>query len=346
MKAGSLQETRLCAEIMHGLAVTELPLHVGICAREGITEDDLYNTKEEPENLAYTRYVLDCGQAGDFLDLLTALVPCAHGYGEIGVNLAATAHTGTPYQEWIDTYAGAEYQVMCHTVGKLLIKLQKTASVRISKTAHAGQSSARYLRPQAGLKQVSGVWVLREHDESRSSLTQKRIADGFLSAFAVLALWQAVVSIWQMPRFILPGPLDVVQSLITNVQLIADNAVVTFGEVLGGLFLGSAIGVLTAIGLMMSPLAQRLVMPVMVFSQAIPIFALAPILTLWLGYGPASKIAVTILMIFFPVVSTFLDGMQRTDQTLINAAENLGAKPMQILFRVRIPAAFRRLLRG
>lgn len=46
MKAGSLQETRLCAEIMHGLAVTELPLHVGICAREGITEDDLYNTKK------------------------------------------------------------------------------------------------------------------------------------------------------------------------------------------------------------------------------------------------------------------------------------------------------------
>jgi putative hydroxymethylpyrimidine transport system permease protein len=175
---------------------------------------------------------------------------------------------------------------------------------------------------------------------------KKRIADGFLSAFAVLALWQAVVSIWQMPRFILPGPLDVVQSLITNAQLIADNAVVTFGEVLGGLFLGSAIGVLTGIGLMMSPLAQRLVMPVMVFSQAIPIFALAPILTLWLGYGPASKIAVTILMIFFPVVSTFLDGMQRTDQTLINAAENLGAKPMQILFRVRIPAAFPSLASG
>lgn len=125
VKAGSLQETRLCAEIMHGLAVTELPLHVGICARESITEDDLYNTKEEPENLAYTRYVLDCGQAGDFLDLLTALVPCAHGYGEIGVNLAATAHTGTPYKEWIDTYAGADYQEMCHTVGKLFDQAAK-----------------------------------------------------------------------------------------------------------------------------------------------------------------------------------------------------------------------------
>ncbi len=226
------------------------------------------------------------------------------------------------------------------------IRLPEIALAQISRAARAGQNSVRFLQPQAGLKPISGVWALKEHDGRDPALAQKRIADGFLSAFAMLVLWQAVVSIWQMPRFILPGPLDVVQSLITNAQLIADNAVVTFGEVLGGLFLGSAIGVLTAICLMMSPLAQRLVMPVMVFSQAIPIFALAPILTLWLGYGPTSKIAVTILMIFFPVVSTFLDGMQRTDQTLINAAENLGAKRMQILFRIRIPAAFRRSLRG
>lgn len=174
----------------------------------------------------------------------------------------------------------------------------------------------------------------------------KRIADGFLSAITVLALWQTIVSIWQMPRFILPGPLDVVQALVANAKLIADNAIVTFGEVLGGFVLGSSIGIMTAILLMMSPLAQRLVMPMMVFSQAIPIFALAPILTLWLGYGPTSKIAVTILMIFFPVVSTFLDGMQRTDHTLINAAENLGAKRFDILFRVRIPAAFPALASG
>ena len=96
----------------------------------------------------------------------------------------------------------------------------------------------------------------------------------------------------------------------------------------------------------MSPLAQRLVMPVMVFSQAIPIFALAPILTLWLGYGPASKIAVAVLMIFFPVVSTFFDGMRRTETGLIDAAEILGAGRMAILFRIRIPSAFPALASG
>ena len=175
---------------------------------------------------------------------------------------------------------------------------------------------------------------------------KRRIADGFLSAGAVLVLWQAVVSIWQMPRFILPGPLDVFFALKANLRLIADNAIVTFGEVLGGLLLGSSVGVITAIGLMMSPHMQRLVMPLMVFSQSIPIFALAPILTLWFGYGPGSKIAVILLMIFFPVVSTFFDGMQRTEQNLIDAAENLGAKRTAILFRIRIPAAFPALASG
>lgn len=69
-------------------------------------------------------------------------------------------------------------------------------------------------------------------------------------------------------------------------------------------------------------------------------------MTLWLGYGPASKIAVTVLMIFFPVVSTFFDGMRRTDNSLIDAAEILGAGRMAILFRIRIPSAFPSLASG
>lgn len=175
---------------------------------------------------------------------------------------------------------------------------------------------------------------------------KRRIADGLLSALAALIVWQAIVSIGRMPRFILPGPLDVVHAFVANAGLIGHNAVATIGEVLGGLVLGSAVGILTAIGLMMSPLAQRLVMPAMIFSQAIPIFALAPILTLWLGYGMASKIAVTVLMIFFPVVSTFFDGMSRTDRNLIDAAEILGARRLTILFRIRIPSALPALASG
>lgn len=174
----------------------------------------------------------------------------------------------------------------------------------------------------------------------------RRICDALLSGGLALVAWQALVTLAEIPRFILPSPVDVLNALIFNRALIAANALVTIGEVLAGLLLGSLVGILTAIGLMMSPLALRLFMPLMVFSQAIPIFALAPILTLWLGYGVGSKIAVTVLMIFFPIVSTFFDGMRRTEQSLLDAANILGSRPLTTLFRVRIPAAFPALASG
>ena len=74
------------------------------------------------------------------------------------------------------------------------------------------------------------------------------------------------------------------------------HAVITIAEVLTGLVLGTILGMATALQLMMSPTASRVMMPIMVFSQSVPVFALAPVLTLWLGYGMASKIAMALLI--------------------------------------------------
>lgn len=76
--------------------------------------------QEAVENLAYTRYVMDAGLSGDFLDLMAALAPCVFGHGEIGARLGPTAAPDTPYREWIDTYAGAEYQRLCKDVAAML----------------------------------------------------------------------------------------------------------------------------------------------------------------------------------------------------------------------------------
>ena len=124
-----------------------------------------------------------------------------------------------------------------------------------------------------------------------------------------LLLWQALVSLADLPPFILPGPLRVAEALWTNRALIASNAVVTIAEVLLGLVLGAALGVVTAIWLAASPLARSFVQPALVFSQAVPVFALAPILTLWLGYGILSKVVMAVLIIYFPVASAFFDGL-------------------------------------
>lgn len=120
VKAEILEEMKTCSAIVNALVNDEMALHVKICAAEGIDEAQLFNAIEENETLAYTRYVLDAGLAGDFLDMMAALAPCAFGYGEIGLLLAKTSAPDNQYQEWIDTYAGADYQNLCQTIGKMI----------------------------------------------------------------------------------------------------------------------------------------------------------------------------------------------------------------------------------
>lgn len=88
----------------------ELPLHVSFCAGWGLDEPGMAAEPEALETVAYTRFVLDCGAAGDLLDLYAALAPCVLGYAEIGVQLAARPAPGNPYAPWIATYAGPDYQ--------------------------------------------------------------------------------------------------------------------------------------------------------------------------------------------------------------------------------------------
>ena len=116
-KADRLAEMQAASATVQALAHAEMPLHIQICAREGIDAASLAATVESPANLAYTRYVLEAGYSGDFLDLMAALAPCVLGYGEIGARLA---ESGGAYAEWIDTYAGDTYQTLCRDVGALI----------------------------------------------------------------------------------------------------------------------------------------------------------------------------------------------------------------------------------
>lgn len=116
-KAGTLEEMTATSATVHALVHHEMPLHVRLCAEAGIDAAALEATQEAPGNLAYTRFVLEAGYSGDFLDLLAALAPCVLGYGEIGARLSGA---GGPYADWIETYGGAEYQDLCREVGALI----------------------------------------------------------------------------------------------------------------------------------------------------------------------------------------------------------------------------------
>lgn len=161
-----------------------------------------------------------------------------------------------------------------------------------------------------------------------------------LGAFAAfVVVWQGVVLLFDQPPFILPGPLRVAEAMWRSRELIMEHAAITLLEVVIGLAIGAALGCATAIQLALSPRLRPVLRPILVFSQAIPVFALAPILTLWLGYGLWSKVFMAVLIIYFPVTSAFFDGLMRTPRGFLDMAEVMGARPLAVMLRIRIPAA-------
>lgn len=148
-KSRSLSEMRNGLEGLKAIMDVEMDLHVRMCERWGLAEVDLEQVPEKTQTIAYTRFVLEAGNAGDLLDLYVALAPCMIGYGEIGARLAGDATDANPYAEWIIEYASGGYQEL---VRATIANLDELASVMMTE--------ARY--PQ--LKRLFGAATRLESD--------------------------------------------------------------------------------------------------------------------------------------------------------------------------------------
>lgn len=169
---------------------------------------------------------------------------------------------------------------------------------------------------------------------------------GFGIVVVLLLAWQTVVSVFQLPPFILPGPISVAQSLVANFTYLMGHAGMTASEILIGLVLGLTLSVATGLFMAMSISVERLVFPIVLATQALPVFAIAPLLVLWFGFGLASKIIMATLIIYFPITSAFYDGLRRTDPDLLDLGRVAGATPLQSLFHLRLPSALPALSSG
>ena len=157
--------------------------------------------------------------------------------------------------------------------------------------------------------------------------------------FGLVLIWQAIVLVTGVPAYILPGPMSVAEAALSHTGPLFEHAMITLLEIVAGLLIGTLLGVSNALVMIASRSLKRWLLPVLVISQAIPVFALAPLLVLWMGYGMSSKIAMAVLIIFFPVTAAFYDGMRRTEPEWLELAQVMNAKPMAIIRHVRIPAA-------
>ena len=169
----------------------------------------------------------------------------------------------------------------------------------------------------------------------------KGVGRGLLTLAGLVLVWQSVVVLGQLPPYLLPDPLAVVASLWRNAGSLLGHAGVTALEIVLGMVLGTLLGGVSALALGYSRRARRWLLPVLIASQAIPVFAIAPLLVLWLGYGLGSKIAMATLIIYFPVTANFYDGLRRTPRSWLDLARVMLPRPRRwaVLRHIAIPAA-------
>jgi len=150
-----------------------------------------------------------------------------------------------------------------------------------------------------------------------------------LVIFTIL-VWQIAATALDVPRWLLPSPVDITGALVSSKELMLGHSWVTLQEVLVGFGLSLVVGVALAIAIAYSRTLERAIYPFVIASQTIPVVAIAPILLIWFGYGLLPKVIVVALICFFPICVNMVDGLRSVDPELVNLMRTLGSSRPQI----------------
>lgn len=157
--------------------------------------------------------------------------------------------------------------------------------------------------------------------------------------FAVLVIWQFAVIIWDIPLYVLPAPSDVVSTLIEDFSPIMTNTKVTLIES----FLGFAFAIILAfiISILMDffDIIKKCIYPLLIISQTIPTIAIAPIIMIWFGFGIFPKVLLIVLVCFFPIAVSLVDGFEKVEKDYDNLFKTMQANRLQTLIHLKLPHA-------
>lgn len=168
--------------------------------------------------------------------------------------------------------------------------------------------------------------------------TSSLLAAGIIIAVFFL-LWESAVRLLDTPVYILPAPSRVLITLVENGSAYLSASWLTLSEALAGLLIGVAAGMLVASLLVLRPGLEGGVMTLAILVKSTPMVAIAPLLTIWLGFGILPKILITALMTFFPVLVNVLSGLQRPDPAFLDLFHSWRLTRWQIFFHLRLPSA-------
>ncbi|MEZ2126366.1 MULTISPECIES: ABC transporter permease [unclassified Sinorhizobium] len=168
------------------------------------------------------------------------------------------------------------------------------------------------------------------------------IGSAFLSALvfvALIALWWLAVVVFNIPAYLLPPPHAVLPELVSQRQSLWNHSLVTIQEIVFGFALSIVTAIPLGLLIALSPTAKRMLYPLLVFIQLVPKIAIAPLFVVWIGFGPTSKVMLTLLLTFFPLLLASISGFQILDQRFLYLTRSMGATVWQTFRYLRFPSA-------
>ncbi|RKD33747.1 ABC transporter permease [Thermohalobacter berrensis] len=169
------------------------------------------------------------------------------------------------------------------------------------------------------------------------NIENKTIPIAFL--FLLIAIWQIIVDAGLVAKYILPSPKDVFFTFIDILPMIKGHVLVTLYEALLGFFISIVFALILSVLMDNISIVKKALYPLIVISQTVPIIALAPLFVIWFGFGRLPKIIVVVLVCFFPIVVSLLDGLESVDRDMLNLIRSMGGNKFQIFRFIKFPAS-------
>lgn len=191
-----------------------------------------------------------------------------------------------------------------------------------------------------------GAWAVNAW-LSRSSVPGARVLVPLIFGLTLLILWELAVVLFEVSPVILPAPTAIAAAFAANIPTLwADFVQTILRGALVGYVLGCGLAVLTALAIDRSVFLQKGLLPVGNFIAALPIVGTAPILVMWYGFGPSSKVAVVVAMVFFPMLVNAVQGLKTSDAIQRDLMQTYAASYWQTLIKLRLPTALPFLFNG
>ena len=174
----------------------------------------------------------------------------------------------------------------------------------------------------------------------------QRYSLAVISHLMLVVLWQVFIVVGEVPKFVMPSPLETINALLVPNYRWLENITVTTVEIFGGYILAVVIGVAIALLFSWFSKLEMVAMPLLVSLNMIPKVALGPLIIVWFKYGIGPNIMMAFAICFFPIILTTTRGLREVEPELLDLVRTLKGSRWQIFTKIQLPGALPYIFSG